>query len=56
MIWEQVGDPEGLAQHSLGNTAIYHFLYMHDLKAYVGTPERLIQLIKIAALAFVHET
>ena len=57
MTWKQVADPEGLAQHTLGTTAIYHLLYMYDLKAYVGTPERLTQLIKIAELAsFLQET
>jgi hypothetical protein len=52
MTWEQVADPEGLAQHTLGTTAIYYLLYMDDLKAYAGTPERLTQLIKIVELAF----
>jgi len=41
MTCEQVADPEGLAQHTLGTNAIYHLLYMDDLKAYAGTPERL---------------
>jgi len=41
MTWEQVADPVQLAQHTLGTNAIHHLLYMDDLKAYVGTPERL---------------
>jgi hypothetical protein len=55
MTWEQVADPEGLAQHTLGTTAIYHLLYMDDLMAYAETPERFTQLIKIVELAFLQE-
>jgi hypothetical protein len=40
----------------LGTTAIYHLLYVDDLKAYAGTPEKLAQLIKIVELAFLQET
>jgi len=56
MLWEQVADPEGLAQHTLETTVIYHLLYMDDLKAYARTPERLTQLIKTVELAFLQKT
>ena len=46
MTWEQVTDPEELAQHTLGTTAIYHLLYMDSLKVYARTPLRLNQLLK----------